>query len=210
MDKPWVSQVGLRGVNPEGRDLERWLQWAGRGPARRTPLPGARPALLQRAWCCCCNHVFPSQTSDNCLQGCIFRGNLAGCESSLPAGQLVALPLIPSARPPQSCVKQKQDTARRLGRNHAVTEEQGDLPRSPLDLAISGPVVLSLLCCPRPEDGEHPESLQYMPVLAGRRRTRRPRTPTHSQHALLQVPRHLPADALLNVSACHSLILVEN
>lgn len=38
----------------------------------------------------------------------------------------------------------------------------------------------------------------------------RPETPTHSQHALLKVPRHLPADALLNVSARHSLILIEN
>lgn len=45
--------------------------------------------------------------------------------------------------------------------------------------------------------------------------TRQPRSgqakiPTHGQHALLQVPGHLPADALLNVTACHSLIFVEN
>lgn len=93
--------------------------------------PGARPALLQRGWCCCCNHVFPSQTSDNCLQGCIFRGNLAGCESSLPAGQLVALPLMPTLHAlPRAALENRNKTPPGgWGRNHAVMGEQGDLPR---------------------------------------------------------------------------------
>lgn len=58
--------------------------------------------------------------------------------------------------------------------------------------------------------GEQPE--HYMPALPRGQvgRQGEPQTPTHSQHALLQVPGHLPADALLDVSACHSLIFVED
>lgn len=53
--------------------------------------------------------------------------------------------------------------------------------------------------------GEHPENSQHTPGPS-----RQAETPTHSQHALLQVPGHLPADALLNVTSCHPLILVKN
>lgn len=43
-------------------------------------------------------HVFPSQTSDKCLQGCIFRGNLAGYESAPSGSALVpTLQVLPQS-----------------------------------------------------------------------------------------------------------------
>ena len=67
-------------------------------------------------------HVFPSQTSDNCLQGCIFREDLAGCESSssrraagrAPTGAHTAAPS------PGLGLKYKQD---RWGHNYTVIQE---------------------------------------------------------------------------------------
>lgn len=60
----------------------------GQGMDTRRSTPSSQEIgqlCFSKGMCCCCNHVFPSQTSDNCLQGGIFRGNMVGYESSPPA-----------------------------------------------------------------------------------------------------------------------------